>query len=235
MTHVTKRQWILGALGVLIIVVGALWYVHERNATPRFPLNTDDTIASWSFKVAYTGNETLLAQAAADTAKLTALLGKGEYDDYDLYIGIGNDAALVGDGQSSYRAYNTSIAIHPGKGLAYANLAHLMDQMGAYHTAANAYTKAVTVEPAQLEYHVERLTYLTRQFPTDTEQVRAALADADTQFGDTPAILAIEAQWLSAEKQYTEAIKVWQTVKMLSSKERQGAIDAEIARLKKKQ
>ncbi len=233
MTHIVKKPLVLGGIFLLLLVVGAAWYFYGR--TPSFPINAADTIATWSFKGAYTGNDALAAQAADDVRKLTALLGKGEYDDYDLYIGTGNDANLVGDGTSAYRAYNKAIAIHPSKGLAYANLAHLMDQLGAYHTAADAYAKAVAVEPRQLEYHVERLTYLTRQFPTDTEQVRAAFADSDTQFGDMPPILAIEAQWLESQHQYADAIKVWQKVKMLSPKERQSAVDAQIVRDRAKQ
>lgn len=203
---------------------------------PRpFPINSADTIASWNFKGAYTGNSTLISKADSDSVHLTSLLGKGQYDDYDLYIGIGNDANLTGDGKAAYDAYNRAIAIHPDKGLAYANLGHLFDELGAYHTAADAYAKAVAVEPSVLEYHIERLSFLTRQFPTDTALITAALTDASKQFGDTPSILAIEAQWLTGQGRYADAIKAWETVKMLSPQDRQAPIDAEIARLKAEQ
>ena len=231
-----KKQWVMALIGTVVVVgvgFGGWYYVSHRVAP--FPINSTDTISSWTFKGVYTGNDTLIAQAAADVEKLTALLGTGEYDDYDLYIGMGNDANLIGDGKTAYQAYNKAISIHPSKGLAYANLAHLMDQLGAYSTAADAYAQAVAVESPQLEYHVERLNYLTRQFPGDQEQLLAAFTDAHTQFGDMPAILAIKAQWLSAGGHYTEAIEVWQTVKVLSPTERKASIDAEIARLKKKQ
>ena len=204
-------------------------------AVAAFPINSADAISSWTFKGAYSGNATLIAQANADIAHLTSLLGKGQYDDYDLHIGIGNDDGLMGEGKKAYQEYNQAIAIHPTKGLAYANLGHLMDELGAEQTAADAYAKAVAVEPGQLEYHLERLTFLTQKLPGDNALILAAFTDASTQFGDTASVLAIEAEWLTGQKRYADAIKAWQTVKMLSPASRRGAIDTEIARLKAKQ
>lgn len=201
-----------------------------------FPVNAADNIVSWSFKGAYLGNDALVQQTTADIAHLTGLLGKGEFADYDLYDGIANDYTSIGDGTAAYQNYNRAIAIHPKNvGLAYANLAHLMDQLGAYHTAADAYKKAVNAEPGMLEYHIERLTYLTRQFPSDNALITAALSDVSKQFGDTAQILTIEAQWLTAQKRYSDAIKAWETVKMLSPGKDTSAIDAEIIRLRAKQ
>lgn len=232
-----KKHWIIAAIiGVAIVagVAAGVWYYRAKTNVPAFPINTADTISSWTFKGAYTGNATLVAQANADIVHLKSLLGKGQYDNYDLYIGIGNDDNLLGNGKGAYQNYDRAIAIYPNQGLAYANLAHLMDELGAYHTAVDAYAKAVAVQPSVLEYHIERLAYLTRQFPTDNALILAALTDASNQFGDTPSILAIEAQWLTGQGRYADAIKAWETVKMLSPKDRQAAIDAEIARLKKK-
>ena len=203
-------------------------------STKPFPINKSDTIASWNFKGSYTGNDTLVAQANADITYLSGLLGKGKYDDYSLYNGIANDYASLGNGTVAYQNYNRAIQIHPNLGLAYTNLAHLMDGMGAYYTAADAYGKAVAVEPGMLEYHLERLTYLTRQFPSDTVRITAALTDASKQFGDNASILSIEAQWLTGQGRYADAIKAWQTVKMLSPGKDTSAIDAEIARLEAK-
>ena len=199
-----------------------------------FPMNAADTNVSWTFKGAYAGNDALTAQANADITKLKGLLGKGQYDDYDLYDGIANDYASLGDGKLAYQYYNSAIHLFPNQGLAYANLGNSLSQMGAYYTAADAYAKAVAVNPAMLEYHLERLTFLTQKLPTDTARITAALADASKQFGDTAPILTIEAQWLTAEGRYADAIKAWQTAKTLSPGKDTSAIDAEIARLQAK-
>ena len=232
-----KKHWIFAAGIGIAVVAGAgagVWYYAAKTSVPAFPINPADTIVSWNFKGAYAGNAALLAQANADIVHLKSLLGKGKYDNYDLYIGIGDDNNLIGNGAAAYENYDRAIALYPNQGLAYTNLAHLMDELGAYHTAADAYAKAVAVQPSVLEYHVERLAFLTRQFPTDNALILAALTDASKQFGDTPAILAIEAQWLTGQGRYAAAIKAWETVKMLSPQSRQAAINAEIAPLKAK-
>jgi tetratricopeptide (TPR) repeat protein len=200
-----------------------------------FSINAADTITSWNFKGDSAGSDTLIQQANADIQHLTSLLGKGEYDDYDLYDGIANDYALLGSGEKSYQNFNRAIAIHPAKGLGYVNLAHLMEKLRAFETAADAYKKAVTVEPGMLEYHVQRLNYLTRQFAANNTRVAAAFADASKQFGDNASILMIEAQWLTDEKRYADAVAAWEQVKVLSPGKDTASIDAEIARLKAKQ
>lgn len=200
-----------------------------------FPVNAADTIASWSFTGGYSGNEALTNQTVADVAKLAGLLGKGEYDDYDLYNGIGNDYNLLGNGKEAYAYYDRAVQIHPEKGLAYLNIGHLMDELGAYYTAADAYAKAVHVEPGMLTYHTERLIFLTRQFPKDAKLVTAALTDASNRFGDNAQILTIEARWLTDLGRYADAITAWKAVKMLSPGKDTTAIDAEIARLEAKQ
>ncbi|MHB1769642.1 MAG: hypothetical protein ACYCPH_01005 [Minisyncoccota bacterium] len=242
-----KKHWIIATGIGIAIVAGAaagVWYDTAKTNIPvttaiptaisAFPINPADTIASWTFKGAYTGNATLMQNANTDLTHLKGLLGKGQYDNYDLYIGIGNDDNLMGNGSGAYKNYNRAIALYPNQGLAYTNLAHLMDELGAYHTAADAYGKAVAVQPSVLEYHLERLAFLTRQFPKDNALILAAFTDASKQFGDTPSVLAIEAQWLTGQGRYADAIKAWETVKMLSPQDRQAAIDAEIARLKAK-
>lgn len=231
-----KKYWRIALMCMILLAIAVYALVYYQKVhIPAFPIHSQDTVSSWNFSGPYAGNDTLTQQAHDDITKLTGLIGKGQYDDYDLYIGIANDDNLLGDGKAAYDNYNQAIHLQPAKGLAYVNLAHLMDELGAYQTAANAYTKAVTVEPSVLEYHVERLAYLTRQFPKDNSVILAAFTDASTQFGDTPAVLSIEAQWLTGLGRYADAIKAWQTVAMLSPKENQAAIAAEITRLKNKQ
>lgn len=138
-----------------------------------FPINVADHIVSWDFKGAYSGNEILIAQANTDIAHLTALIGKGEYDDYDLYSGIANDEGALGHGKVAYDYYNRSMQIHPNKGLAYVNLAHLMEELGAYHTAADAYAKAVAVEPAVPQYRNAQIDFLMVRFPDEAARLKA--------------------------------------------------------------
>lgn len=227
----------VAAIAVVVgVAVGVWWYLGHRVVVKPFPINPQDTISSWTFKGGYTGNQPLIDQTKADAAKLAGLLGKGQYDDYSLYNGIGNDDNLLGNGKAAYNAYNHAIALYPdNQGLAYANLGNLMSNMGAYYTAADAYAKAVQVEPTTLAYHVERLEFLTQKLPKNTDLIQAALKDASAQFGDTPAILAVEAQWLEGQGRYADAVKAWQVAFQLSPPDRQTSIQAQINRDKAKE
>jgi tetratricopeptide (TPR) repeat protein len=262
---ISTRQWVaivIGVAGVVLIGV-ALWYPPMKAQAPssptgsttpevatstneakpqaslpvkaRFAVSTLDTISSWNFKGDAVGNETLTKQAQNDITYLKGLLGGGKYDDYDLYNGLANDYASLGDAKTAYDYYNRAIAIHPNKGLAFMNLGHLFDGMRAYHSAIDAYKDAVTVEPAQLQYHIQRLTFLSRQFPSDNALILGAFTDASKQFGDTAPVLTVEAQWLTDVKRYADAITAWEKVKSLMSGSDSAAIDAEIARLRAKQ
>ena len=142
------------------------------SAISKFPINPADNISSWNFKGVYTGNDILIEKANVDIARLKSLIGKGQYNDYDLYVGIGNAAGLMGDGESAYQNYNRAVSIHPDKGLAYMNLGHLMDLLGAYRTAADAYAKAATVEPIP-QYKNAQLDYLTWRFPEEAARLKA--------------------------------------------------------------
>jgi tetratricopeptide (TPR) repeat protein len=199
-------------------------------AAGPFPINPADRPISWTFTGPYAGDATLVSQATADIEKLTGLLGTGKYDDYDLYDGLANDYANLGNGQAAYTNYNRAIAIYPTKGLAYMNLGHLMALMGAPYTAADAYAKAVHVEPSVLAYQTARLMFLTTTLPNDTARIQAALKDASDQFGDTAPVLTIEARWLEGQGRYADAIKAWQAAKKLMPGQDTSAIDAAIAR-----
>lgn len=145
--------------------------VQKSSSIPKFPINPADTIVSWNFKGPYTGNDALIAKASADIERLEELIGSGKYDDYDLYIGIGNANDLMGQGDVAYQNYNRAASIHPEKGLAYANLGHLMDELGAYHTAADAYAKAAAVEPIT-QYKTAQMDYLTWRFPEEAARLK---------------------------------------------------------------
>lgn len=228
----TTWAWV-GSLLVIGIVIGG-WFWYRSIQVPAFPVNAKDTISSWTFQGAYTGNETLLQKADANIQKLRGFLGKEGYDDYDLYIGIGNEYALIGDGVRAYENYNSAAAIGANRALAYANMANLMERMGAFETAADAYAESIAREPGILQYHIGRLNYLTRQFRQDSDRVMAAVTRAREQFGDIPQILSIQAEWLTGLERYADAVTVWQQVKSLVEGDT-SSIDAEIARLRAKQ
>lgn len=227
------RKWgpLVAVVALIILIIGAaVWYLTPGSRVKAFPISPADSISSWSFKGTYSGNAALTKKANADIAKLRGQLGDGKYDDYDLYLGMGNDESLLGDGKVAYDYYNRAIALHSDKGLAYVNLAHLMSDLGAYHTAANAFTKAVAVEPGVLQYQIQRLTFLTNRFATDTPMVTTALNDVYKQFGYTEPTLVIKAQWLEGQGKYTDAVDALKIALQLAPPQDRPAIQAEMTR-----
>jgi tetratricopeptide (TPR) repeat protein len=246
-----RKKLLLGAAAVAVLIgagVGA-WRYANWSSAPAFPINGSDRISSWTFKGAYADNDVLIAQANADIEKLKTLLAaracaEGEatstmesgstecnaYDPYDLYLGIGNDYNLLGNGRAAYENYAKAAAIHEDKGLAYANFGHLFDELGAYRTAADAYAKATAAEPGQIVFHTERLKFLTLRFPDDTAAINEALEDSEAQFGAIAQVLAIKASWQEAQGKYAEAIATWEEAIRISPGRDTSAMEAQIAR-----
>jgi tetratricopeptide (TPR) repeat protein len=134
-------------------------------ATATFSVNSKDTISSWEFAGRYAGNETLTINAQTDIARLHSLLGTGEYQDYDLYNGIGNNYTYLGDGEKAFAAYRKAISLNAERAIVYMNIGNLMEQLKAYHTAKDAYAKAVATEPGVAQYQNAEADFLARQFP----------------------------------------------------------------------
>ncbi len=227
-----NRRSAVGALILVIIVAGGAWWYATRIYVSPFPIDPADTISSWSFKGAYSGNPVLEERTRSDMAHLKGLMGVGTYPDYQLFIGLADDAELLGDGKGEYAYLNNAIHIDSAHGLVYVNLGHLMDELGAYHTARAAYARAVAVEPGQIVYQEDRLLFLTERFPQDIAGNTAAFAEATKQFGVDADILQIEAPWLASIGRIADAITAWKNAETLAPS-RKSAIDAEIAKLSK--
>lgn len=228
--------WV-GALIVLAALVAiAAWILFGSGSrVAAFPMNPKDHIASWNFKGTYTGSATLVAKANADLAKLRTDMREKKYDNYDLYIGMGEDYDLLGNGRAAYNAYNHAIALYPNQGLAYTDLAALMNELGARYTAADAYARAEAVQPSVLTYHLEQLEFLTNYFATDTPRVAAAFEDASKQFGDVAQVLQIEASWLAGLGEYGKAIQAYQRAIAISPGRDVSSMQRAITHLKAKE
>ena len=202
-------------------------------AAAQFQVDKADAIASWTFKGTGMGNITLETQANADIDTLTKLLGKGTYDDYDLYNGIANDYTTLGNGAMAYHYYNLAVAIHPARGLVYMNLGHLFSLLGAEHTAVNAYAKAVAVEPKQIAYWLAYLDFLESSQPKSA-LTASVFASAITATNANPDVLISEANWLESIGRINDAIAAWQKVRPNVGADQQAAIDAKIQKLQAK-
>lgn len=129
-------------------------------------LTGGDTVASWNFKGAYTGNTELEAKADADIARLTGLLGSGQYSNYILYVSMANQYDLKGDGKNELAYLRKAITEDPATGLAWNNVGQLFVRLGAYTTARVAFERAVAVQPIE-QYKRALADFMALYFPRD--------------------------------------------------------------------
>ena len=148
---------LVGCAGFLIlpIVLGS-----GAGIGSGYKVAEEDHISSWTWKGVYQDGAQKEADVRDEITKLKALLGKGGVGDYDIYVGIASEYELLGDGKSAYQYLSRAIEKDPKRGLAYMNMGHLMEVMGAFVTAHKAYDAAVAAEPNNPIYQTARQNFL---------------------------------------------------------------------------
>lgn len=150
---------------VAILIGGALALIVMPLLSPAPQLADGDDVSSWTWDGPYADGGPLEDQTKNEIADLKDELGKGTYPDYQLLVGIASQYQLLGDGKNAYTYLQQAIAKDPKQGLAYINLGNLMDSLGAYDTAKEAYDTAVKLEPNNQAYADARATFLANRFP----------------------------------------------------------------------
>ncbi len=221
------------ALAVVLLAGGAWWYTRGAPSYSH-TLAAGDTVASWDFQGSHDDGGELEKRANDEITRLKTLLHneEGEPTDYSLYVGIANQYNLLGDGAHSYEYLLLALAIDAEKtGLAWHNLAALMERLGALGTARDAYARAVDAQPQIEQYTIARLEFLTKHFSDDTALLEATFEESEASFKRPISILQIKAAWLTKLGRFEEAIDAWKKVQALMP-EYDPAIDKEIARLR---
>lgn len=162
-------------IGIAIVVIaGGVWWYTGRSASYDFQFAEGESITSWDFQGAYTGNSEFEERARGEIARLKSLFGEEGYTDYELYVSIANQYGLLGDGKGEYNYLMKALAIDSEKtGLAWHNLGRLLERFGAYGSARVAYDAMVKAQPL-IQYQTVRLEFLRTHVPEDTEAITAA-------------------------------------------------------------
>lgn len=182
-----KRNFMLVLIAAALIAAGAWWYTAQP-AMYEFQFAEGETISSWSFKGAYTGNTELENKAKAEISRLEGLFGSKEFTDYVLYVSIANQYNLMGDGEKEYEYLRKALAVDSEHtGLAWHNLGKLLERFYAYKSARIAYDNMVQAQAA-IQYQSTRLEFLRSHMPEDT----AAIKEAETKLNETLGELVAE-------------------------------------------
>lgn len=119
----------------------------SRPVQTPFTLATGDSIASWDFAGAYTGNPELVTKAQNEITRLSGLLTIATSTAMILNVGIANQYELLGNGARQYEYLGRAIQADATAGLPWHNLGVLMERLGALKTARTAYNEAVFLQP----------------------------------------------------------------------------------------
>ncbi|MEK7100116.1 MAG: tetratricopeptide repeat protein, partial [Patescibacteria group bacterium] len=128
-------------------------------------LSKGDTVSVWSWTGAYKDGGAREKETNDQIALLKEKLGTENYPKYETLVGIAGQYELLGDGRSAYSYFKQAIDLDPTKSLAYFNLAHLFEQLGALNSARDMYIKAVEIEPGNTAYAQARAVFMKERFP----------------------------------------------------------------------
>ncbi len=201
---------------------------HATAPTPAFAIDPRDSGFLW--KLPNPAPTSVIKKNQKEISSLTGELHKGKYSDYDIYLQLGQDYEIVGNGKQAYESYRTASALKPTQGVAMSNIGLLMTKVGALHTAQNAYKQSVLRQPSVSLFWVLYLKFLTRYQPRASE-TPAMFALARTKTHNNTNVLITEAQWLASVGQTKKAISDWKIIRKSAQSQQQQAIDARIARL----
>lgn len=142
--------------------------IDKKKTTFSIVLEDGDSVASWNFPGAYTGNGALIQKANSEIARLTSLIGTGTYTDYTLYVSIANQYDLLGDGKNELSYLEKALALDSTEtGLAWHNAGQLLARLGAYKTARTALENAVLAQPIG-QYKQAFADFLEAHFPDNS-------------------------------------------------------------------
>lgn len=169
--------------------------VPKNQNTHPLPVADGDSIASWDFRGAYTGNPELVTKAEGEIKRLSLLLDTATSSAMILSVGIANQYELLGDGKKQYEYLERAIQANPEHGLPWHNLGVLMERLGAIRTAKIAYEKSTLVQPEWKFYHYAYIEFLTSRTKDDTAHIEEAFAFAEKNIGKTQYLIELRAEW----------------------------------------
>lgn len=157
---------------VIVLVGGAAFLIlplvvgKGASQVQGYSVSTKDSITSWSWAGIYKDGGAREAEVKKEIERLTGMLNKGTVADYDLYVGIASQYELLGDGKQAYQYLSKAIELDGKRGLAYMNMGHLMEELGAMTTAQAAYEAAVKAEPTNPVYQSARQNFMIQHTNT---------------------------------------------------------------------
>lgn len=172
--------------------------VPARPVSSKLPaIAEDDTLLVWDFTGVYADRPELIAKAQNNIARFTSLLATATSSTVSLLVSIANEYELLGKGKEQYEYLGRAIRADGAVGLPWHNLGVLMERLGAFKTARDAYEQATLVQPKLSEWHYAYLGFLMSRMKDDAATITKALATAEANLGQDSYLEHLRSKWLN--------------------------------------
>ncbi len=204
----------------------------QRSYMGALTVDPRDTITSWSTPAQTT--PAIRKRLQKEILTLSKSIVSTQKKNYNTFLQMAQDYELLSDGKNAYNFYVLAAKAVPDNGLAWSNVGNLMERIGAYHTARNAYAASVAISPKIEQYWVSYLNFLSVHEPlaASTGQVFVAATRATNSSTN---VLITMANWEASIGKFSVAIADWHLVRARVGVAQQRAIDTKIKSLQKQQ
>ena len=178
-----EKKYIWGSIIIILVVLAGIFYMQQNKENPLSVISIEE-VKNWDFEGPYEASEELKSQALAEIKRLEGLFEEKNFTEYELNVSIANQYDLLGDGKKTYEYLSKAIRIDSEKtGLAWNNMARLMEKLGAYENAKIAFDLTIKAQPIPA-FYIAQIDFLERHFPDDKASIEKAKNGLGTPNGD---------------------------------------------------
>lgn len=171
----------------------------------------------------------LLEQRIATTkASITAKESAGETVAAELYESIAYDSYVLGDLRAARENYERVLNDNPLYYVAWNSYANVLDAMGDYEHAEQAYLQSLTLANDVEDYYMDFAKFLLTRFTDRDEEARTVLEQGVTVLGQRQSFMVALAEWYVAHGDCDRAVAHYNVVARLNPAAAE-SVDAKIA------
>jgi tetratricopeptide (TPR) repeat protein len=212
MMTISRQQTIGIIVGAVLVAIlaYAIWLVaHPTDPYSGLTLEREISLDEATRIYFEQRLDTTLAAIAASEAA-------GKEVDLSLYLSVASDAYSLGDLVTAREMLELQIAGNPINYVAWNNYALVLEDMGDYENAENAYLKTIEIEQGIGKYYEDYADFLSSHFPERSQDLRAVLEEDLTRRGQTVWNMTALGDWYAAEGECDKAVDHYEVAVVLS-------------------
>lgn len=206
-THVIKSVVSLVVVGLATYGVYHFW---PQLTDPYYGLQKTFTVQMTDDQRATIEQRMALTKASIEATEATG----GEVD-LDLYISYASDSLFLGDLVTAREYTELALKGNSLNPATWDTYGSILERMGDYAKAKEAYTTAITNDSAE-EYYRDLVELIENHYPDQVDSIEALLLAAVDDLGQTPWLMVKLGEWYEAHGDCTRAKAHLKVAKTLS-------------------